>query len=59
MPTAHFCQFGLPVSVVLNNDPCFTFQFKEFAKNSGIRHIITAVYKLSTNGLAEKIVQIL
>ena len=53
-----FAQFGLPISIVSDNGPCFTSQeFKEFTKNSGVRHITTAVYKPSTNGLAEKMVQ--
>ena len=55
-----FSTFGLPVSIVSDNGPCFTSQeFKDFAKNSGIRLITTAVYKPSTNGLAEKMVQTL
>ena len=55
-----FAQFGLPVSIVSDNGPCFASQeFKEFAKNSGIRHITTAVYKPSTNGLAKKMAQTL
>ena len=50
-----FAQFGLPVSIVSDNGLCFASQeFKEFTKNSGIRHITTAVYKPSTNGLTEK-----
>ena len=53
-----FAQFGLPISIVSDNGPCFISQeFKEFVENSGIRHITTAVYKPSTNGLAEKMVQ--
>ena len=53
-----FAQFGLPISIVSDNGPCFTSQeFKDFAENSGIKHITTAVYKPSTNGLAEKMVQ--
>lgn len=53
-----FSTFGLPVSLVSDNGPCFTSQeFKEFVTNCGIRHITTAVYKPSTNGLAEKMVQ--
>ena len=55
-----FAQFGLPVSIVSDNGSCFASQeFKEFAKHSGLRHITTAVYKPSTNGLAEKMVQTL
>ena len=53
-----FSQFGLPISIVSDNGTCFTSQeFKEFAENSGIKHITTAVYKPSTNGLAERMVQ--
>ena len=55
-----YSRFGLPVSIVSDNGPCFISQeFKEFCKNSGVRHITTAVYKPSTNGLAEKMVQTL
>ena len=53
-----FSQFGLPVSMVTDNGPCFTSQeFKDFITNCGIHHITTAVYKPSTNGLAERMVQ--
>ena len=55
-----FSQFGLPISIVSDNGPCFTSQeFKDFTRNSGVRHITTAVYKPSTNGLAEKMVHTL
>ena len=55
-----YSRFGLPVSIVSDNGPCFISQeFKDFCKNSGVRHITTAVYKPSTNGLAEKMVQTL
>ena len=55
-----FSQFGLPVSIVSDNGPCFTSnEFQDFTKISGIRHITTAVYKPSTNGLAERMVQTL
>ena len=53
-----FSTFGLPVSIVSDNGPCFTSgEFKNFVQNCGIRHITTAVYKPSTNGLAERMVQ--
>lgn len=53
-----FPQFGLPISIVSDNGPCFTSQeFQDFTKNSGVRHITTTVYKPSTKGLAEKMVQ--
>ena len=53
-----FSQFGLPVSIVSDNGPCFTSQeYKTFLSNSGVRQILTAVYKPSTNGLAERMLQ--
>ena len=55
-----FSRFGLPISIVSDNGPCFTSQeFKDFCEHIGARHITTAVYKPSTNGLAEKMVQTL
>ena len=55
-----FSRFGLPVSIVSDNGPCFiSEEFKDFCRKSGVRHITTAVYKPSTNGLAEKMVQTL
>ena len=54
-----FSQFGLLISIVSDNGPCFTSQeFKIFTNNSGILHITTAVYKPSTNEQAEKMVQV-
>ena len=53
-----FSQFGLPVSVVSDNGTCFTSsEFQTFLANNGIRHSTTAVYKPSTNGLAERMVR--
>ena len=53
-----FATFGLPVSIVSDNGPCFTSSdFRDFCQNRGIKHITTAVYKPSTNGLAERMVQ--
>ena len=53
-----FATYGLPVSVVSDNGPCFTSnEFAEFMKNSGVHHVTTAVYRPSTNGLAERMVQ--
>ena len=53
-----FAQFGLPISVVSDNGPCFTSgDFRDFMSKCGTRHITTAVYKPSTNGLAERMVQ--
>ena len=50
--------FWLPISIVSDNGPCFTSaEFNEFMSNCGVNHITTAVYKPSTNGLAERMVQ--
>ena len=50
--------FGLPVSIVSDNGPCFTsVEFKQFLNKGGVKHVTTAVYKPATNGLAEKMVQ--
>lgn len=53
-----FATHGLPVSIVTDNGPCFTSQeFKDFIDYCGIHHMLSAVYKPSTNGLAERTVQ--
>ena len=53
-----FATFGLPISIVSDNGPCFSSEdFSQFMTNCGIRHTTTAVYKPSSNGLAERMVQ--
>ena len=53
-----YATFGLPVSIVSDNGPCFTSaEFKQFLNKGGVKHVTTAVYKPSTNGLAERMVQ--
>ena len=53
-----FSTFGLPVSIVSDNGPGFvSAEFEDFIQKCGIRHIKTAIYKPSTNGLAERMVQ--
>ena len=53
-----FSRFGLPVSIVSDNGPCFTSEeFGMFTRFCGLRHIKSAVYKPATNGLAERMVQ--
>ena len=54
-----FSQFGLPESIVSDNGTCFTSsKFKLFLKQHGISHITSAPYHPSTNGLAERAVQL-
>lgn len=54
-----FAALGLPVNVVTDNAAVFMSQeLKHFFKANGIQHITSAPYKPSTNGLAERAVQI-
>ena len=53
-----FSIYGLPVSIVTDNGPCFVSEsLRQFTDHCGIQHVFTAVYKPSTNGLAERMVQ--
>ncbi|MCY3927858.1 MAG: DDE-type integrase/transposase/recombinase [Acidobacteria bacterium] len=53
-----FSRFGLPEVMVTDNGSCFTSNdFTEFAKRNQIRHVKTAPYHPSSNGLAERAVQ--
>ena len=53
-----FLRFGLPEQLVSDNGPQFTSQqFEQFVQHSGIKHIRSAPYHPSTNGLAERFVQ--
>ena len=54
-----FAVHGLPETVVSDNGSCFTSEeFGLFMKTNGIRHIKSAPYHPSTNGLAERAVGI-
>ena len=54
-----FSTHGLPDTVVSDNGTCFTSkEFKAFMEQNGVRHITVAPYHPSSNGLAEKAVNI-
>ena len=54
-----FAQLGVPEVVVTDNGSCFvSVEFETFLLKNGIKHITSAPYHPSTNGLAERAVQI-
>ena len=54
-----FAWFGFPHTVVRNNGSYFTSEeFKVFLAKNGVRHVKTAPYHPSSNGQAERIVQV-
>lgn len=54
-----FGRFGIPESIVSDNGTCFTSEeFRGFLKQNGVTHILSAPYHPSTNGLAERAVQV-
>lgn len=53
-----FARFGLPVMLVSDNGTCFTSgEFQNFVNMNGIRHVCSAPFHPSTNGLAENMVR--
>ncbi|XP_048587503.1 uncharacterized protein K02A2.6-like [Nematostella vectensis] len=54
----HSAIFGVPEIVVSDNRPqLVSEEFEYFLKRNGIRHITSAPYHPSTNGLTERFVQ--
>ena len=55
-----FATHGLPEMLVSDNGMAFkSREFQEFVTHNGIRHVTTAPYHPSTNGLGERAVQTL
>ncbi|XP_042143350.1 uncharacterized protein K02A2.6-like [Ixodes scapularis] len=55
-----FSHFGLPDVVVSDNGPQFCSQeFQIFLRENGVRHVRTAPYHPSSNGLAERFIRTL
>ena len=53
-----FSTHGLPFIIVTDNGPSFTSnEFKLFNEKNGIKHIFTAPYHPSSNGMSEHSVQ--
>lgn len=55
-----FATYGLPELIVSELGAVFTIQeFKTFTQRNGTRHIISATYRSSSNGLVERVIQTL
>ena len=55
-----FARHGLPEQLVSDNGPQFTSaEFEQFLKGNQMKHILSAPYHPSSNGLAERFVQTL
>ncbi|RUM45434.1 MAG: hypothetical protein DSY80_03315 [Desulfocapsa sp.] len=54
-----FASNGLPIEVVSDNGPQLTsVEFEEFLKRNGVKHTLVPAYHPSSNGAAERTVQI-
>ena len=53
-----FSTHGIPDTIVSDNSICFTSnEFIHFCKMNGLKHITSAPYHPSTNGMAERAIQ--
>ena len=53
-----FSTHGLPLKIVTDNGTAFTSnEFRQFMEQNGIKHVTSAPYHPSSNGLAERAVQ--
>ena len=53
-----FASYGLPVQLVSDNGPQFSSdEFASFLKSNGVKHITSAPYHPSSNGLTERFVK--
>ena len=53
-----FSRLGIPEQIVSDNGPQFRSEtFASFVRKNGIKHVFSAPYHASTNGLAERLVQ--
>ena len=54
-----FSRFGIPEVIVTDNGACFTSSdFESFLQYNGVKHLTSAPYHPSSNGLAERAIQI-
>lgn len=54
-----FARFGIPDSIVSDNGPQFVaHEFREFCRTNGVEQIWVAPYHPSSNGMAERAVQV-
>ena len=50
-----FCVFSIPYTLVTDNRPSFVSEeFETLVKKNGIKHLNTALYQPSSNGLTER-----